>query len=282
MNMNMNMKHSAWNPTKRNRNIGTEKSGYSQNNKFVVPERWADLKVFWERLVNPVIFPININGHKITMLVEPTRKGYVHASTPQDIIKALELIEQKHLEELEVFVLRQPKKKEEILKPVWGRFIYYADLGKYSGSGIYIEAVKVGYTIKWGNKLTPFYKKELQALELDGHRIDRVKRGYDIHTTPETVRNTQLFRTLPHEIGHAADYLHNSLDPSIEADSESEADYITEVFNSKPGLDKEEYANRYAKEFYVRWYAQGLLPFDRIFEKETLEKQGLNPEWFFY
>jgi len=61
------MKHKAWNPTKRNRNIGTKKSGYSQNNKFVVPERWCDYRVFWERLVDPVICPLDINGHKITL-----------------------------------------------------------------------------------------------------------------------------------------------------------------------------------------------------------------------
>ncbi len=115
-----NMKNNAWNPTRRNRNIGTEKSGYSQNNKFVVPERWQDFKVFWERIVDPVIFPICINQHEITMLIEPTLKGYVHAVTPQDIIRILNLVELEHLEEIELIVLRQPKKKEEILKPAWG------------------------------------------------------------------------------------------------------------------------------------------------------------------
>ena len=276
------MKNSAWNPTRRNRNIGTEKSGRSQNNKFVVPERWADCKVFWERLSDPVICPIEIKGHNITMLIEPPRKGSVHASTPQDIMEVLKLVTQEHLEEIEVIVLRQPKRKEELLKPVWGRFIYYADLGRYSGPGVYLESVEVGTLIKWGNKLTPFENKELDSLEADGHRIERVKRGYNIHTTPEAVRSTQLFRTLPHEIGHAVDYLKNSLTPSIEAYTESESEYISDVFNAKPSLDKEEYANRYAREFYQNNQNKGFLPFERIFEEQKLECMGLESKWFSY
>ncbi|MCP4696963.1 MAG: hypothetical protein GY862_08955 [Gammaproteobacteria bacterium] len=275
------MKHSAWNATKRNKNIGTEKSGYSQNNKFVVPERWTeDYRIFWERLVEPIICPLNISGHKITMFVEPPKKGYVHASTPHDIVKVLGLIEQEHLEEVELIVLRQPKKKEEILKPVWGRFVYYANLGKYSGPAIYLEATQIGRIIRWTNKLNPYEKKELASLESDGHRIETVKRGYDVHTSPATVRNTQLFRTLPHEIGHAADYLKHSLKPSIETNSESESDYITQVYDSKPSLDKEEYAHRYAREFYEKHSEHGSLPFDQIYEKELLKGMGLNPEWF--
>lgn len=63
------MKHRGWNPTRRNRNIGTSKSGYSQNNKLVIPEPWHDLsKIFWECLVNPVVIPLEIDKHKITLV----------------------------------------------------------------------------------------------------------------------------------------------------------------------------------------------------------------------
>jgi len=270
------------NPIRRNRNIGTAKSGYSQNNKLVIPSKWIDFRVFWERLNSPVIYPIKIQGHELTMLIEAPKEGYVHASTPSDIIEILNLIPRYHLEEIEIIVLRQPKKKEEILKSVWGRFVYYADLGRYSGAGIYIESVKVDSVLKWGNSITPFDKKELLALESDGHKIKQVKRGYEIHTTPHTVRNTQLFRTLPHEIGHAIDYLKNSIDPAVEAESEEESDYISRVFDAKPSLDKEEYANRYAKEFYSKWSVEKKLPFNKIYDEEHLKSIGLNPKWFDY
>lgn len=276
------MKHSGWNPTRRNRNIGTAKSGYSQNNKLVIPERWIDFKIFWERLTKPVVCPIEIKGHCITMLIERPKAGSVHASTPQDIIRVLDLVTHEHLEEIEIIVLRQPKKKEEILKPVWGRFVYYADLGQYSGPGVYLEAVEIGKILKWGNRITPFEKKELELLHSDGHRIEKVKRGYDIYTTPESVRNTQLFRTLPHEIGHAVDYLTNSLSPSISAATESDAEYISNAYNSKPTRDKEEFANRYAREFYQKCLSNDSLPFERLFEKEKIIEMGLDPEWFTY
>lgn len=272
------MKHSAWNPTRRNRNIGTSKSGHSQNNKLSVPDRWSNFKIFWEHLVSPVACPVVIKGHKLTILVEPPAAGSIHSSTPQDIIKVLGLVTQEHLEEIDIVVLRQPKRKEEILRPVWGRFVYYAELGRYSGPGVYLEAVQIGMTLKWGNKLTPFYEKELRALEADGHKIEQVKRGYDVSTTIDSVRNTQLFRTLPHEIGHAVDYLENSLKPSINAITEAESEFITSVFNSKPSLDKEEYANRYAREFFDK--NSDVLPFEKIFDKEELKNMGLNPDWF--
>jgi hypothetical protein len=274
------MKHSAWNPVRRNKNIGTSKSGYKENNKFVVPDRWCDYRVFWERLIDPVVIPLEINTHEITLLVEPVKEGYIHACTPADITKVLELIKVEHLEEIELIVFRQPKKKEEILKPVWGRFIYYADIGKYSGPGVYLEAVPKGKVMKWGNKLDSYDKKELRSLEKDGHKIERVKRGYNIHTTSESVRNTQLFRTLPHEIGHAVDYLYHSLRPSVEAVTEAESDYISEAYNSKPSLDKEEFAHRYAREFYDKFRSEGVLPFERLYNEQSLKDLGLNEKWF--
>lgn len=270
----------TWNPIRRNRNIGTVKSGRSADNSLVVPERWADYKIFWERLTNPVINQFNFANQKITLLVEPPREGSIHASTPQDVRRVLSLLPDEHLKEIEIVVFRQPSRKEEILKPVWGRFVYYADLGRFSGPGIYLESMATGTVLNWGNKITPFQRRELETLQSEGHEITKVRRGYDIHTSPHAVRNTQLFRTLPHEIGHAVDYLNNSLMPSIEAPTETESDYIDAAFRSKPSLDKEEFANRYAREFYERHSSSGHIPFDPIVVDEELLKMNLNPSWF--
>lgn len=274
------MKNNTWKPTRRNRNFGTSKSGYSANNELTIPEKWVDCKIFWERLANPVCCPIEIGDHKITLLVEPPRKGSLHASTPHDLIKVLGLIPMEHLKEIEIVVFRQPTRKEEMLNPVWGRFAYYADLGRFSGSGIYLESVSNNTVIKWGNRITPMQKKELDLLEADGHDIQKVKRGYEIHTSPRSVRTTQLFRTVPHEIGHSVDFLKNSLNPSIDAPTEAESDYIDAAFNSKPSRDKEEYANAYAREFYQRYSESGELPFEQILLKDDLLEMGLKPAWF--
>ena len=277
------IKHSGWNPTKRNKNIGTKKSGYSKNNELVVPERSCDDRVFWERLIDPVACPLEIKGHQITLLVEPTRTGYVHACTPSDIVRVLELVEQEHLEQIELMIFRQPTKKEEILRPVWGRFTRYSDISsQYSGSSVFLEAQPIGAIIRWDNKLHPYDRRELLSLERDGHQIKQVKRGYDIITTPTTVRNTQLFRTLPHEIGHAVDYLKNSLNMSLEASTDIESAYIRSLYGSKPSLDKKEYAHRYARTFYEKHTSQGLLPFEHLYDENFLSTLGLDKKWFKY
>lgn len=213
-------------------------------------------------------------------MVEPTKNGYIHAVTPQDVTSVLSLVEQEHLEEIDLIIFRQPKKKEEILRPVWGRYAYFADLGKYTGPAIYLEAMPVNNVIKWSNKLDPYEKKELRSLENDGHQVKKVKKGYEIFTTPESVRSTQLFRTLPHEIGHAVDFLKNCIEPSNNAENDADDEYIRNTYDSKPTLDKEEYAHRYAREFYSKWSTRGNLPFNRIYEEKQLEIKGLNPDWF--
>lgn len=274
------MTNGTWNPLRRNRNIGTAKSGASKENKLKIPERWCDFKIFWERLSNPVIIPISVGEHSITMFVEPPRDGYVHAVTPQDIIRVLELVEKEHLEEIEIIVLRQPTRKDEILNPAWGIFVYYADLGKYSGPGIYLQAQERGKEIRWKKRLTPFELNELKRLKMDGHRVSDNRKNYIVTTTPDSVRNTQLFRTLPHEIGHSVDYLIHSLNPSVQAKSESESNYISSKYDSKPSHDKEEFAHRYAREFYEKYKKKGILPFPRIYDERRLRNLGLEPEWF--
>ncbi|MCG7932149.1 MAG: hypothetical protein ABW104_18130 [Candidatus Thiodiazotropha sp. 6PLUC2] len=266
-------------PTRRNRNIGTKKSGYSQDNNMVIPQRKDDL-AFWEQLNNPVIIPIKAHDHEIAIFVEPVRDGYIHACTPQDIIKILELLPPDDVEEVEIIVLRQPKKKEEILSPVWGRYLYYVDFDKYNGSAICIEAIKPHTIVKWGSSLSPFEQKELKLLEQDGDRIEQVKRGWNIHTTPESVRNRQLYRTLPHEFGHAVDYARNCLEPCVDAKTEEEDEYISKVFDSKPTLEKEEFANRYAKAFYEKHFRLGNIPFNRVLNEDFLEKHNLDIRWF--
>ncbi|MDJ0797430.1 MAG: hypothetical protein QNJ51_11470 [Calothrix sp. MO_167.B12] len=47
--------------------------------------------------------------------------------------------------------------------------------------------------------------KELERLREDGHRTATDKRHYLISSTLDSIRNTQLYRTLHHEIGHYVD-----------------------------------------------------------------------------
>ncbi len=139
------MRRSGWDARRRNKNIGTAQSGRSQNNRMSIPERWIGAKwiQFHEKLNNPVTFKRIINAHEMTFLVEPVQPEFFHACTPDDIVQVLELLPQKHIEEIDLIVLRQPKRKERILQPVWGRLRYWAEIQHYSGVAIHIEAQAV-------------------------------------------------------------------------------------------------------------------------------------------
>jgi len=48
------MNKSGYDARRRNRNIGTDKSGHGQNNRFKIAHAWADDRMFYEKLENPV------------------------------------------------------------------------------------------------------------------------------------------------------------------------------------------------------------------------------------
>lgn len=273
-------RRAGWNPTRRNRNIGTSKQGRGKNNRLVIPESWHSSKIYWESLNNPVAVPQTVNGKPLTILVEPTNPGFVHACTIDDIVALLGHIPNYHLEQITTLVLRQPKKKENLLKPMWGRLQYWSDVGPYSGPTIYLEAQLVDTPVKWSRHLSPDDDKELARLKADGHKITRDKRYYFLSNDLQAIRNTQLYRTLPHEIGHYVDYLVHVEEPSNAVKNEAERDWITNQYWSKSTLDKEAFAHRYAEEFYTRMNKKGILPFDRICHPEKMKEQGLDPAWF--
>ena len=86
------MNGSGWDARRRNRNIGTSKSGHGQNNRLTIPQSWADDRLFHEKLNNPVSLELQINENKVTILIEETHPDYFHACTPDDIERAVKLV----------------------------------------------------------------------------------------------------------------------------------------------------------------------------------------------
>jgi hypothetical protein len=263
---------------RRNRNIGTAKSGHGQNNKLTIPESWAIDRRFTDKLIDPVAIVRGIKGSEITFLIEPTQSGFFHASTPQDIERVLSLLPVGHVEEIKMIVLRQPKKKERILSPVWGRLCYLSEILWYSGPAIHLDANPVNYSYKKSKSMTPEEKREFDGLAADGHTIKTNKRHYTILTSMESVRRTQLYRTLPHEVGHYVDYLQSVKRPA--GDDIDEWFRLNELDESKPKIEKEDFAHRYATEFYSEQARTGNLPFDRLYDPEQLKAYKLEPIWF--
>ena len=271
-------KNPGYNPTRRNRNIGTKHSGYSQDNKLVIPWAWADNRIFYERLVDPVVVEIQVGSISKHVIIEPTIKGFIHACTVDDIQRLLELIPAEHINDITAFVLRQPKRKEQILSSVWGRLIYSSDLCGFSGPTVYLEAQNFEQPLKWSKSLTPEGAKELERLREDGHVVVTDKRQHIINCTLDTIRNTQLYRTLPHEIGHYVDYLTKVEEPS--KDNFDLWSVLNDKYHSRPSQERESFAHRYADEFRKQQIARGTIPFERMFDDAKMRAVGLDPGWF--
>lgn len=272
------MNRPGYNPTRRNRNIGTEKSGLGKDNRLVIPWAWADDRIYYNRLVKPIQVEIKVQSFTTHVIVEPTLDGFTHACTVDDITRLLQMLPARHVKDIKAFVLRQPKRKERILASVWGRLVYWTDICGHSGPAVYLEAQDNNKVQKWGKSLTPGYASELDRLRQDGHRIETSKRHHLIHSTTESIRNTQLYRTLPHEIGHYVDYLFSVEDRC--RDDLSNWSQLNDKYHSRPSQEKEMFAHRYADEFRERSMSNDTLPFERIFDAENIEHMGMNPSWF--
>src|ERR1051325_2155144 len=177
--------------TRRNRNIGTAKQGYGQDNKLVIPtRRYPDRLVYYENLKNYQTARRTLHGHLITFLVEETRLDCYHACTIDDIAYVFRFVPAADLNGIELIVLRQPKRKEEILAGAWGRWGSYVEIDDYRGSAIFLEAVEIAKPMRWSKSLAPEGQKELERLRGDGHSITATQRHHLILPSLDAVRST--------------------------------------------------------------------------------------------
>lgn len=266
------------NPSRRNRNIGTSKSGHGQNNSMRIPESWHDERVFWSKVNNPVFLTSRIDETELTIIVEPVTAGYRHYVTPSDIERILSSIGGKYLEGLAAVVLKQPKQKENLLNPVWGRFVWHADIGKASGSMIMIDAQKVDQVLRWNKSLSPEGMKELERLKKDGHEFTSDKRYHHIKCSSSAIRSTQLYRTLLHELGHFEDYRINI----TEKDS-GDIDHwfdLVDQYEQRTTDQKEQFAHQFAEKKMESIRNSGSAPFGTEIDFERMKLSDLSSSWF--
>lgn len=258
----------GWNATRRNRNQGTAKRGHGQDNRMVIPCAWRSGRPFYEQLRSPVIVTRGVPSG-IPFYVEPPRADCRHACTIDDVVHVLRRLPSDHVQSIAAIVLRQPTRKQAILRPVWGRMIYSTSLGPRVGPAIFLEAQVAGLQWVFARSTRPEDEQELARARQDGHRVVRDRRGWRIESTTAAIRATQLYRTLLHEIGHHADRL-----ASIER-SES-----VERFFARPYLEREAAAHRYADEWAGRLQASGVIPFAPRHALDAFRRDGLTSDWF--
>jgi hypothetical protein len=181
-------------------------------------------------------------------------------------------------------LLRQPRRKEEILAPVWGRLCYAAELVNehgvfvYRGPAVVLEAINPTKPIKWEKKLSLEGLAELERLKLDGHEVYVGNRYHWIKPTLQSCRATQLYRTLLHELGHWVDFAYKVERPAalLVQDGKLDGyDNLLDKFHGRPNREKEQFAHNYAQKIRQRLQAVQAIPFDRQLDRIRLQEEGL-------
>jgi len=253
----------GWNPVRRNRHIGTPAQGHGEDNRLAIPESRHDRSFFYERLGTHATFTQRVSGHYLRFFVQPTLAGWFHPCSVEDALALLEHVPPEDLAVLDFIVMRQPTRKQRILRPVWGRAVFSFEMPPHAGTAIVLEAQHLEPTV-WRNSLGPEDRRELDRLQADGHQIRKTRRTIIIAPTAASLRNTVLYRTLLHELGHHVDYRRFSADE----------------WDSRPSPQKEDYAHRYATEHGARLRQTGSVPFDSQRDTALRLAHGLKDEWF--
>jgi hypothetical protein len=223
---------------------------------MAVPKVAHGENYFWERVENARLVNRIISRKLVKFFVQPTLKDCVYACTVDDIARMLSLTSQSDWEGIEAVLLRQPRRKEQILVPVWGRLAYAAQLvnkrgiAVYSGPVVIIEAVNPSRPIKHGKSLSPVDIDEIERLRIDGHQVLPRNRNHTVVSTLENCRTTQLYRTLLHEIGHWLDFLEKVKRPAAAFENDLNTDAYENLlvrYHGRPSQEREQYAHAYAE-----------------------------------
>jgi hypothetical protein len=255
---------------------------------MTVPEVAHGENLFWERVAGARKAIRTVSGRAIKFFVETTRADCVHACTVDDIVRLLSHVPVADWEGIGAILLRQPRRKEQLLSSVWGRLAYAADFvdrsGRvfYEGPAIVMEAVNPTEPIRFGKNLPPDGLAELERLRSDGHNIRPGDKNHTIEPTLEGCRATQLYRTFLHELGHWVDFLEKVERPAatLAAGTSDPYSILLDRFHCRPTKEKEQFAHSYAERLRRHLVEIHVLPFDRQLDRERLRKDGLRLEDF--
>lgn len=254
----------VFNPTRRNRNIGTAFLGHGQDNRASIPRPRNRQRDWAEQIGTHHIFRQTVSRRELVFIVEDTHGGCTHACSINDICYLLAHVPAFDWHGLSTFVLRQPTAKQRMLRPAWGRLFYDADMGSLSGESIHrgpailLDAVNFDARLVWSKSLRPDDQEELKRLLADGHRIISDGRRHVLTVSQESVRATQLYRTLLHEIGHWVDFRKKVTGP---ADAGGDFVILSQLYFARRAAEREAFAHRFADATRAHLQRFGVIPF---------------------
>lgn len=253
----------VWKPERRNRNIGTKSSGYSKSNDMRIPESWLDkhgnCSLYYERLELTHVEEVSIGDFQIRILYDKPHDGFSYGCSPADVTKLLTLVSEFAQAMPDIIAFRQPSRKQRQQFPVWGRFLYFAEFGRTEGTAIVLEAQELGASLKWSKNMSLVDRAEYERLIGDGHYFVENKRYFEAHLAEDGIRNTKLYRTLLHELGHLADYHQKVL--SEETALDPDQDVAADLYFSRPTSEREVFAHRFAEDISRALRTDGEIPF---------------------
>lgn len=260
------MKKAVGRPERRNRNIGTAASGHGQSNRMTIPnsrlDRFGMDTVYQERVKPTLVEIVEVGSNSLVVLYEEPRPGFTYGCSPRDVTHLLSQIPADDFDLIDLIVFRQPTHKQARQNPVWGRLQYCALIGSHLGPAIYLEAQEIGASFRWNRKLSLDSQAELAKLRSDGHTITENKREFSITPSENSIRNTLLYRTVLHEVGHWVQYEREALDETSRLSNDPSLAY--DLYFSKPSVELEQFAHRYATDTATELRSKGVLPFDPI------------------
>ena len=258
----------GFNPTRRNRNIGTAKQGHGRNNRMTVPTICHYARNWWEQIDEYDVQKRRIQSRSVTFIIEKITQGFAHLCTVDDLCHILELVPSQDWEGLDAILFRQPTRREAMLKPVWGRLVHASDVGQpgkptiYSGPLVILEAQELGKSLKWSKSLCHSDLQELDRLRAEGHVIQDCGKHFLITFDGRAARATQLFRTVLHEIGHWVDLLEKVERPAQIHSNKFEN--LIEAYWARPDEEREEFAHRYADRIQAKFKRERKIPFEPL------------------
>jgi hypothetical protein len=267
-------------PHRRNKNIGTRKSGYRRQSKFGVPTTPAI--TFYEHLKDSVKIHRYLKESRLDFYIEPPAGGRIYHCTPDDVVRVLSEITNSSLKDFKTIVFRNSSAKQETLVPAWGRMKYGSSLSRTTGPVVFIESQKPDLKMKFSRKLNSFYFNEIKKLENEGHDIEFTKRHVIIHCNSAAIRSTQLYRTLFHEIGHYNDYYQQVELPNLYQDEYESWGRLYDNYFNKPTREREEAAERFAGLVKSQLMEQKIIPFASTSFAGSDISSELNLDWFYW
>ncbi|MBR9852935.1 MAG: hypothetical protein GYB27_26755 [Rhodobacteraceae bacterium] len=228
-----------------------------------IPESWLDkhgnYSAYYERLETPRVESVTVGECEMKFLYETPREGFSYGCSPTDAVKLLTMISKFVPALPDIVAFRQPTRKQHQQNPVWGRFLYFAEFSEHYGTAIVLEAKKLGESLKWAKRMTLEDRAEYERLLRDGHIFVETKRFQVAELTEEAVRNTIIYRTLLHELGHLADYHQKVLD--IRTALDPDHDVARSLYFSRLTSEREAFAHRFAEELRETLLESGAIPF---------------------